>query len=53
MTDYLQTVEDHIKAEWNGLRAWIATHQTITIGTTLLIGVVATAWVLGRLHLPL
>ncbi len=41
------TVEDHIKTDWNWLRAWIATHQTISIG----IAVVA-AWLFGHFRWP-
>lgn len=44
----LSTLEVQIKTEWNVVRAWIATHQTISLA-----GVGVILWVLGRLHLPI
>ena len=43
----LQTIEEKIIAEWNIVRAFIATHQTIS-----LIGVGLMLWLLGRIHIP-
>lgn len=43
-----QTLNDQIKAEWNVIRAWTATHQTMT--AVILIG---GAWMLGHWHFPI
>ena len=43
----LQNIEDKIKSEWNVIRAWIATHQTISMG-----GAIIFAWLFGHLRWP-
>lgn len=41
------TLQDQIKAEWNIIRAWIATHQTAA-----LVIAIGGAWMLGHWHIP-
>ena len=44
----LQSTEQKIKADWNGVRAWVSTHQLAAIAIAL-----AVAWTAGHFHIPL
>jgi len=43
----IQSTEDKIKADWNAVRAWVATHQTISL--TIVGGLL---WCAGHFHIP-
>lgn len=45
----VESVEDKIKAEWNTVRGWVATHQVASIAIALVV-----AWLWGRfIHWPI